>query len=81
MSHNNKEQLSDDILITVRQVFAQEEGRALLGILLDKTGMYTDPEDGESDQHFLGRRSVGIALLGLCNAADPNIYIKTLRGE
>ena len=88
MSANSKQQQSKkekdgrkELLRWVRSTFCSEDSRALLGFLFDQTGVFTDPMDGESDQHFIGRRSIGIQLLGLCNAADPEIYIKTLRGE
>jgi len=81
MSQNNKEQQSKELLRQVRTTFSTEDSRVILGMLFDETGIFTDPLDGESDQHFLGRRSVGIKLLGLCNAADYEIYIKTIRGE
>jgi hypothetical protein len=62
----------------VSKIFGSEEGRFFLGWLLDKSGLYLNPVEGQHLERFIGRREMGILVLGLCNTVDPSIYLKTL---
>jgi len=64
-----------DLLDNTRAALAHDPTRQLMRWILDRTGMFGQP-DQATVERFMGRRDVGIELLELMNELDPYEFVR-----